>query len=166
MIRTAFAGAVLLSAAVLVVLAFVLPERVPLHFGVKLTADRFGSRAEFLSISAAVTGGLAALFAGLAALVRRIGLEHLNVPQSAYWKTREREPRLRRYMAEDMLHIGTATLLLLSGVFALTGRAALAGTGVLSGWAVVLLVAYCGYVLGWVTWLLTRRYRPPAGDRS
>ncbi|MFW3170616.1 hypothetical protein [Geodermatophilus sp. CPCC 206100] len=100
--------------------------------------------------------------------VGRISLAHLDVPHPGYWKTPEREPELRRRMADDLLHVGTATLLFLAGVYALVGHAAVAGSDVLSSdvlspWAVVLVGAFTAGVLAWVAEVLLRRYRPPSG---
>jgi Protein of unknown function (DUF1648) len=161
--RGLFAIVVVLVAVEVAVLAAVLPERVPLHFGADLAADRYGSRAEFLWVAGGVAAGLTALFAGCAALVQRVALEHLNVPHPGYWKTPEREPELRRRMAEDLVHVGTATLLLLAGVYAVVGGAAVTGADEVSPWVLALVAAYTAGVLAWVAWLLLRRYRPPSG---
>jgi hypothetical protein len=157
----AFLAACLLYAAVLAVLVAVLPDRVPLHFGADLQADRAGSRAELLLAAAGAGVLLAALFAGLARWSHRMPLHAVNVPHAHHWKTPEHEAELRRRVRTDMLTVGAATLVFLAAMFALVGRAAVAGTG-LSGWAVVLLAAFLTAVLGWSVWLATHRYRPPA----
>ncbi len=61
-----FLVACLLHAAVVAVLAAVLPDQVPLHFGADLQADRAGSRTELLLAAAGTGALLAALFGGLA----------------------------------------------------------------------------------------------------
>ncbi|MGY1591227.1 DUF1648 domain-containing protein [Geodermatophilus sp. SYSU D00708] len=162
MTRAVFGASLLVLLVEVAVLAVVLPERVPLHFAAELTADRYGSRAAFLWVAVGTAAGTAALFAGLAAFVRRVRLEHVTVPHPGYWKTPEREPELRRRLVDDLLHVSTATFLLLTGVFAFVGHAALTGSDTLSPGAVVLVGVFVVGVLAWVGRLFTHRYRPPA----
>jgi len=158
-----FAAACAGYAAVLLVLAATLPERVPLHFGADLQVDRTGTRAELL-VAAALAGVLiAVVFGGLARWAHRLPLHALNVPHPGYWKAPEHEVELRRRIRTDLLTVGAATLVFLAVLFALVASAAAAGTG-LSGWALVLLVAFLAGLVLWAAWLGTRRYRPPASS--
>jgi hypothetical protein len=160
-VARAFVAACLLYAAVVAVLAVTLPDRVPLHFSADLQADRLGSRDQLL-LGAVATGLLiAALFGGLARGSHRLPLDLVNVPHAWHWKRPQHVGELRRRVAADVLTAGTGTLVFLAAIFALVGRAAVAGTG-LSRWTVVLLAAFLIAVLGWCVWLGTRRYRPPA----
>ncbi len=156
-----FLVACLLHAAVVAVLAAVLPDQVPLHFGADLQADRAGSRTELLLAAAGTGVLLAALFGGLARWSHRMPLQSVNVPHAGHWKTPEHEGELRRRVRTDLLTIGATTLVFLAAMFSLVGRAAVVGTG-LSVWAVVLLGGFLTAVLGWCVWLTTHRYRPPA----
>jgi hypothetical protein len=147
-------------AVVLAVLAGTLPDRVPLHFGADLQADRTGSRTELLVVVAVVGLVLVAVFGGSRRFTDRVRLDAINVPHAAYWRTPEHEAELRRRVRTDLLAVGTATTLLLAAQFALVGAAASAGTG-LSAWSVVLLAGYLAGLAGWAIWLSTSRYRPP-----
>lgn len=158
----AFAASCIVYTGVLAVLAGVLPDRVPLHFGADLEVDRAGSRTELLLIAALAGLLLAALFGGLGRLVPRIRLDLVNVPHADHWKTPEHEGELRRRLRTDVLVVGAVALTFLAAQFALAGVAAVAGTG-LSPWSVVLLVAFLAGLGSWAVWLSTRRYRPPEG---
>ena len=161
MVAGVFVAACLLYAAVVAVLTVTLPDRVPLHFGADLQADRGGSRGELLLVAVLTGVLLAALFGGLARWAHRLPLDVVDVPHADHWKRPQHEGELRRRIATDALSVGAATLVFLAAMFALVGRAAVAGTG-LSGWAVVLLAAFLAGVSCWCVWLGTRRYRPPA----
>ena len=155
-----FAGACTVYAVVVVALAGTLPDRVPLHFGADLQADRSGDRAELLLVATATGLLLTALFGGFARLGHRVPLHLVNVPHAEFWKAPAHADELRRRIRTDVLVIGSASLLLVAAELALVGVAARAGTG-LSGWSVVLLVAFFVGAVGWAGWLGTRRYRPP-----
>jgi hypothetical protein len=156
----AFAASAIVLAVVLLVLAAVLPDRVPLHFGPSLEPDAVGDRGTFLALAAGAGALVGGLLGGLAAWMSRVPLGTVDVPHAAYWKTPEREPELRRRLRSDLLVIGTLTLLLLAVVFGLTGEAAVDDSH-LSPWAYVVLGGYLAAVLGYCAWLATRRYRPP-----
>jgi uncharacterized BrkB/YihY/UPF0761 family membrane protein len=156
----AFAASAVVLAVVLLVLAAVLPDRVPLHFGPSLEPDAVGDRGTFLALAAGAGALVAGLLGGLAASMSRVPLGAVNVPHAAYWKTPEREPVLRRRLRDDLLVIGSLTLLLLAVVFALTGEAAVDDSR-LSPWAYAVLAVYVVAVLGYCVHLFTRRYRPP-----
>jgi hypothetical protein len=157
----AFAASAIVLAVVLLVLAAVLPERVPLHFGPSLEPDAVGDRGTFLALAAGAGALVGGLLGGLAHWMDRVPLRAVNVPHAAYWKTPEREPELRRRLRVDLLVIGTLTLLLLAVVYGLTGEAAVSDSR-LSPWAYVVLAVYLAAVLGFCAWLGTRRYRPPS----
>jgi uncharacterized membrane protein YidH (DUF202 family) len=103
---------------------------------------------------------LVAVFAGGAALARRVPLALVNVPHPEYWKSAEHEPELRRRMVADLVHLGTVSMLVFAAVSALATSAAAAGDERLPTAAAVLLVAYVVYVLGCCVWFATHRYRP------
>ncbi|WP_432482298.1 hypothetical protein [Kineococcus esterisolvens] len=158
-----FAGSVVLHAAAVVAAALVLPERVPTRFGGGGGADEWSSRAEAVASSALAGTLVAGLFAGLAAWVPRLPLEVVNVPNAAFWKSPEHEGELRRRLREDLLGIGTTTVLLLTAVQGALVQAALSGTGRLPWWFFAVLGAWLAGVLGWVLSLALTRYRVPRG---
>jgi nitrate reductase NapE component len=95
--------------------------------------------------------------------VRRGSIGLMNVPHPEYWKTPEREPELRRRMEADLTWFFAATVLLLAAIPVSTVAAA--GRNGLLPWGFQVVLGL--YLLGTVVWcgfLLTRRYRPPAGS--
>ncbi|PPK97936.1 uncharacterized protein DUF1648 [Kineococcus xinjiangensis] len=160
MARAAFLAAALLYAAVVAVSAVVLPERVPVHFGPGGEADSYSSRAWAVTVDVVLGAALTALFAGLAAWMRRVPLDLVNVPHPEHWKTPERAPELRRRLRDDLYGIGAATLLLLAALTALVTRTAVSGSERLPWGALVLVVVYLVGIGIWTVRTLTVRYRP------
>jgi hypothetical protein len=161
--RVAFAAAAVLYAVVVAAGARSLPARVPMHFGAGGTPDRFGSRTELLVTEIALGVGVVVLLGAVAVGMRRVSLAWVNVPHPEYWKAPAHEAELRRRLEADTLGIGTATLLLLAGMSALTARAASSGDG-LGPAAGVLVGAYVLGVLGYCGWMVVGRYRPPTSS--
>ncbi|GAA1145276.1 DUF1648 domain-containing protein [Ornithinicoccus hortensis] len=163
MARLAFwisAGACL----VLLVLGwFVLPDRVPIHFGVGGDPDRWVDRTRAVLEMGAVVGGVALVFLLLAAGVRRVSPALINLPprQKEWWTAEPaRLERLRGMLAEDVLAMGAATLALLGGTLLLTGLTAYQEEPGL-GWGVwALLCAYLLVLSLQVYRMMTVRYRP------
>ena len=141
---------------------WLLPDRVPLHFGASGQPDRFGSRTEAVVTSALLGAGIIALFAGLARWMRRLPPAMANIPHKEYWFTPEHEPRLRRMLATDLYLFGAMTLAFLLGMEVMIIGTARSEDPSLApwfwGWLGVFLVATLGYGVH-----MTRsRYRPPA----
>ncbi|HLL69760.1 MAG TPA: DUF1648 domain-containing protein [Micromonosporaceae bacterium] len=139
--------------------AFLLPDRVPLHFGGSGAADRYGSRTELLLVEIAVGVLFAAVFGPGARLLARAPLDLLNVPNPEYWKSPQHEAELRRRTVVDLRRIGTATFVFLTVLVALHTRAAVDGTNRLSSWSWVVVVAFVGYILAFCGYLMRVRYR-------
>jgi hypothetical protein len=135
---------------------------VPLHFGLDGGADRFGTRSEALVYLAVLGVAMTALLGGLAEATGRgrLATGYLNVPYKQYWTRPEHEPRMRALMAEDLFHIGAATLALLAVVGLGIVEAARGGASFLP-WGGLATVAYCLFMVGWVVRAYTVRYRPP-----
>ena len=162
MARAAFLLAAAAYAAVVVVSALVLPERVPVHFGPGGRADAYDDRTVALAVDALVGLGVTGLVAGLAAWVARLPPERVNVPNAAFWRAPENTAELRRRLRADLHAFGAATLLLLACLIGLATRAAATGTDRMPGAAWVLLGGYVVAVLGGALWALTGRYAVPA----
>ncbi|GAA1196214.1 hypothetical protein [Prauserella alba] len=156
-VRGVFWSSVLLYAVVLVVLWFVLPaDGVVLHAGPG-GPDRWGSRAEFVTVMAAVGAGLTVLVDVIATrVIDRVELSSplVNLPHKAWWSaTPARSARAQRMMVADCYGLGAGTMAFISLMAILTQFAApwlaltTAGAGILA-------------VLGWSIHLMTRRYRP------
>ena len=162
MARVAFVVAALLYAAVVAVSALVLPERVPVHFGPGGEADSYETRTWAITVDVVLGTALTALFAGLAAWMRRVPLDFVNVPHPEHWKTPEHEPELRRRLRDDLYGVGAATLLLLAALTAVITRVAVEGGDRLPWGALGLVLAYLVGMAVWTVRALTVRYRPPA----
>ncbi|MEV5003498.1 DUF1648 domain-containing protein [Nocardioides sp. LML1-1-1.1] len=134
--RRWFALAAVAYLASLVVAAVLLPDRVPIHFGVSGDADRWAGRPTALVSFAALGLFLALLFALL----------------------RPRPPASR----DDMGVIGAATLGLLTALVLCTVRAARADLPRLDGVFLGVVVAYLVFVVAWAIRL--RRRRPTTID--
>jgi hypothetical protein len=67
---------------------------------------------------------------------------------------------MRALMAEDLFHIGAATLALLAVVGLGIVEAAVGGGSFLP-WGGLATLAYCLFMVGWVVRAYTVRYRPP-----
>lgn len=126
-----------------------LPEQVPTHFGPDNRADAWGGKQAFAITYAGVLGGLAALFLGLAVLLRRLPDGAVNLPNREYWLAPERRERTMGRVARELLLMGGASLLFVTATFHLSIRVALAGTDRLptSFWA-----ALTGFVLFTAAW--------------
>lgn len=150
--RRLFLASVLLHAGVVVVAAFVLPDRVPLHFDASGEPDRVGSRLEALVAFAGLGAVLAGVLGGIAAAAPRIPLGHVNLPAASkrWWSaTPERERRMRRRLARDLWQLGAATMLLLAGLCGLTIRAARSSDPALGPWSWILVGVYLVVVVAW-----------------
>ncbi|WP_337059483.1 DUF1648 domain-containing protein [Kineococcus sp. G2] len=158
-----FTGSVVLHAAAVVVAALVLPQRVPTHFGGGGEADDWSSRAGAVAVSALVGGALAALFTALAAGVRRLPVDMVNVPNTRCWRAPEHEAELRRRALDDLWTVGAATILLLTAAEGAIVQVALTGTGRLPWWFAAVLAAWLVGVLVWALTLGLTRYRVPGG---
>jgi uncharacterized membrane protein len=158
--RSFFLASFVVFVAALVLAAFLLPERVPMHFGVGGDVDRWASRGAALLTMGLIGGGLAALFGGPAAGIDRVPMRLLNVPHKPWWSaTPEREAVLRSRMRTDLHLIGGATLLLLAAVELLTVRAARLDEPHLDGWVWVLLGVYLAAIAALTAYAVLVRYR-------
>ena len=125
--RTAFLLTVSAYAVIVAAAAWLLPDRVPLHFGIGGEPDRWGSRTEALVAFGLVGAGVAALLGGGARLVHRLPLHSgwVNLPHKEWWTaTPEREQRARARMARQTYTMATATMLLVGTAVVLTILAA------------------------------------------
>lgn len=144
---------------------FVLPDRVPLHFGVS-EADQWGSRTEAVVFFALVIGGLGLLFWGLAVAVPRVPEALLNLPErdKAWWlATAERRIELNRMVREDLYAIGAATMIFFFAVEGLIIGVADDAEPSLGPWFYVMLSVYMVGVLGYTGYMVAVRYRAPRG---
>lgn len=165
MVKVAFWASVLIYAASILAGIRLLPDTVPSHFDFSGQPDSWSSRSSFLVALGAIGVGVAAIFGAISLLLDRLPMSLLNIPNKQWWTaTEERTARLKQMIVADSYFLGTATMLMLSGLLWLTIRAARLPephldwlfTLVFGGWLVV--------VLAWTGWTIAFRYRPdPAG---
>ena len=164
MSRVIFWVSVLAGLAAAVIAWFVLPDRVPLHFGGSGEVDRWGSRTEAVVTFAVMIGGLALLFWVLTIMVPRMPEELLNIRarDKQWWlATPERRQELNRRVVRDLHVMGAATILLLVGIEVLTMQQARQAHPALGPWFWVMVSVYVVGVLGHVGYLLAVQYRAP-----
>ena len=121
-----FAGGVLYAVAVGWAAAVLPPSGVVLHFGAGGAADRFGTRADAVTLMAALGGFLLGVGALVVLLARRGSLSLFNVPNKDYWMAPERRPRLRRMLANDVARVlgGTLVFLVVVPIWTVMGTGA------------------------------------------
>jgi serine/threonine-protein kinase len=135
-----------------------LPARMATHFDLAGKPNGFQSREGFVWTAALLSVLLLALFAVLPALLARLPVRFINLPNKDYWLAPERRAETIRRMAAMCDWLACATIALLVGVFELVMRANLAQRPLgFQLW--ILLPSYHLFVLFWiVNWFrITRR---------
>ena len=164
MSRIFFWISVVAGLATTVVAWFVLPERVPMHFGGSGGVDRWGSRTEDVVTTGAIIGGLALLFWVLTIVVTRAPESLLNIParDKQWWlATPQRRTELNRRIVADLHVIGGATLLLIVGLEVMTMVQAHREHPSLGPWFLIMVAVYLLGVLGYTGYMIAVRYRSP-----
>lgn len=150
-------------AAGLVISLFVLPDRVPLHFGADGDADRWGSPVRAVVEMGAVGLGVGVLMFGLAMSAWRLPFEFVSIPDKEFWQRSENQRVARRRLQDDMYHLGGSLMLFLAVIQVFTVFVADDATPSFWPWGVVLAV---GFVAGIVAALVLRMrfYRRLPGE--
>lgn len=162
MARLAMVAALALYATTAVWLLVAGPEDVVAHFAGDGRPTRTDS-AESLVLTLSLTvAGLVAVFMAIPLLVRRGPMQFVNVPNRELWDTDELRPILARRLGADMMFMGAATVLLITGMLVVS---AVAGLGAeIPGW--VFLAMMGGFVLVTAAIIVPMfagsRYVPPA----
>lgn len=158
--RSWFWAAALGYAAVLGWAWTVLPDRVPVHWSGSGGPDRVVGRDRAVLEFALLGGVTTAMFAGLAAWMRKVPLGLVNVPHKDHWSRTENQPELRRRVAADMWAFGAGMQAFLAVVVVQIVLVADEPEPRLGPVFVVALIAVVvlsvGYVLAASLW----RYRP------
>lgn len=156
--RFAFVSTAAPAVAAVVVAAFVLPDRVPTHFDLLGTPDDWSSRAGAVTFLAIFTGGLLAVFVGLAWWAPRMSWQWINVPNKRQWVEAGLEDELRRRMRGDLLVIGAGM-----NVFCLATTLSMVQAartdGGLPWWWFVVLGAWLVFTIAHVAFMYGVRYR-------
>ena len=140
-----------------------LPERVPSHFDAAGRPNDWMTRSGLLWTFGGLQVSLAALFLGLACLMRRMPLALINVPYKSYWFDGARREASLDWVSGFLAATGAACSLLLLGILQLTLAASRRDDdGLDNGAFWLLLGAYGMFTLGSLVALFLRFRRPPA----
>jgi uncharacterized membrane protein len=104
------------------------PGRIPSHFDAAGSPNAWASREEVFAFQVAVTLGVAALFVGIAWLLKATPTRLINLPNKSYWLAPERRGETMDRLASSFEVFACATVLLLLVVFELTSLAGRGGT--------------------------------------
>ncbi|MEZ0493436.1 DUF1648 domain-containing protein [Kineococcus sp. TBRC 1896] len=156
-----FAITTALALIAVVVSATLLPERVPTHFGADGAADDWGTRTGAVTFQAAITAGLAALFAVFAWQMPKLPWEWINLPGKQRWAEAGLQDEVRRRLRADLLWMGSAMALLNIALTFSTVDATRNGTDSLPWWFFLAFGAWLVAMTGYVAFMVVVRYRLP-----
>lgn len=94
-----------------------LPAEVAHHFGASGQPNAWGSKMSFLVIYLVTVVITAATFLGVAFLMPILPNSALNFPNKEYWLAPERRQKALDYMMQQLLWMGSLTLILLLDIF-------------------------------------------------
>ena len=158
--RAALIIAVLVYAATAVVVLLVGPDSVVGHFGADGQPNRYDPTGPYILALTLVVAALVGLFVSIPALLLRIPIHFVNVPQREKWNTPERRRVLARRFATDLNLLAALTVLLIT-LLLIASAVAGAGQPVPSWVFVTTTVVYLMAVLGLTVSMLTSgRYDP------
>ncbi|MBB2903300.1 putative membrane protein [Kineococcus radiotolerans] len=152
-----------LALVAVVVSATLLPERVPTHFGANGAADDWGTRTSAVTLQAATTAGLGALFAVLARQMPKVSWEWINLPGKQRWAEAGLQDEVRHRLRTDLLWMGSAMALLNTALTSSTVDATRSGTDGLPWWFFLAFDAWLVAMAGYVAFTGLVRYRLPEG---
>lgn len=88
---------------------FAMPAgEIPVHFGARGDADRWGSRTELTTVFAVIAGGCALLMGAMARWTSTMSWTMVNIPQrdKEFWQRPENDARGRARLRDDMFLTG------------------------------------------------------------
>lgn len=168
MARTFFWISVLAGAVVTAASWFVLPERVPLHFGPS-EVDDWGSRTESVVFFASLIGGLALLFWIMTIAMPRVPGTMVNLRErdKQWWlATPTRRKEFNTMIIRDLHIIGVATLFFMAALEVMIIMEARQPSPSVTPWFWILFAVYLVGVLGYSGYMLAVRYRAPREGRD
>lgn len=168
MARFVFKVSVLAGLIAVTIAWFVLPARVPTHFGGSGQVDQWGSRTEYVVVMGSITGGLTLFFWVLTIVIPRVPESMLNIPSrdNQWWfTTLERREELNRRLIEDLHVIGAASLILIVAIEVVTMSQADRVRPAFGQWFRIILAVYLVGLLGYCGYLVAVRYRAPRNGR-
>ena len=94
-----------------------LPDQVAHHFGASGQPDAWGSKMNFLIIYLVTVAIMAATFLGAGLVIPRIPDSQISLPRKDYWLAPERRQQTLDYVLQQLLWLGSLTMLLLLDMF-------------------------------------------------
>lgn len=155
--RLAFLFILLLSLAEIAYFGPKLPDSVASHFDAKGQPDDWSSRTSFLIFYVAGILGIILCFVGPIWLIRKLPPSLVNIPNKDYWLAPERKKETMAYLADQLLLLGSATLLLVFLLFHFIIQANLEEeVQSIGSLPMVLIGLYLAYTLYWTIALIWR----------
>ncbi len=139
-----------------------LPLTVASNFAGNGQAQGFMERHQFLILQSFLIGMMALMFGFMPALLLRMPEGLINMPKKSYWLAPERRQAALAFLGDQLLWMGTATMLFIAYILHLTVAANLNPAPRLDASFIWALVIYLVAVLGWCGWLTLRFNRLPA----
>src|ERR1700756_562767 len=140
-----------------------LPETgVAMHVNGAGEVDRYGTRASAINFFIGLGALVVVLAIGSVCLSRFGPLKRLNIPHKEYWTQPQRGPVVRQMIMWDMAVIFGITLLGLSSVPINIALMSSNPAGVSMLTLLVPIGAMLIAMVGYLIWMVTRRYRPKA----
>lgn len=134
-----------------------LPDTVASHFDAKGQPDGWSSRTSFLIVYGAGILGIILCFVGPFWLIQKLPVSLVNIPNKDYWLAPERKKETMAYLSEQLLLLGSATLLLVFLLFHFVIQANLEEeVQSIGSLPMVLIGLYLAYTLYWTIALIWR----------
>lgn len=160
--KTAFWLSVALLAWILVRGHGELPATVASNFSGDGAVNSYMTKQQFLILETALMGMLVLTFAGMPWLLRRMPDGLINMPHKDYWLAPERRRESLAMLGQQLLWMGTATVVFMAYALELVIQANLDPAPRLGGGFVWALGLYLAAVLAWTVWLIRHFNRVPA----
>jgi uncharacterized membrane protein len=139
----------------------VIPDCMAVHFNASGTADVWGSKTHFFLTFGVMITMMAVLFGGLGALIRRLPDALITLPNKDYWLAPERREQTHERISDQLLIIGSLTLLLMDGILYLSLSANLRGGPAISAeWLWGMIIVFIIINIVWTVNIL-RSFRRP-----
>lgn len=141
-----------------------LPETVASHFDISGEPNGWSSKGAFLGLSLGIAALLAATFALLPLVLRKLPAELINVPNRSYWLAPERRAETVERLRAELLWLGVVAELLVLVLVELVAQANLTAQPRLPPLPWWLIAAAASVTLLWLARIFWK-FRVPAETR-
>jgi hypothetical protein len=139
-------------------------EGVAMHVNTAGEVNKHASRAGSISYFIGLGGFLLVLAVGVLCMNRWIPLRWLNIPHREYWSSPEHAPKAREMLVWDTAVIFSLPFLALSFIPVNVALSTSDPRETSALWIVVPFGVWILAMIAYIVWMMTRRYRPPAGQ--